>query len=112
MAAGIHALGVVSLLEAFRAGRVSVVAATEHYLERIARHDPVLKAFTHVDAAGARSAAAESAARFDSGTARALEGVPVQAAMRLSLHRSAAQALRYYGDVDIALNPATALLGE
>ena len=77
MAAGIHALGVVSLLEAFRAGRVSVVAATEHYLERIGRHDPALTAFTHVDADGARAAAAESAVRFDAGTARALEGVPV-----------------------------------
>lgn len=77
LAAGIHALGVVSLLEAFRAGRVSVVAATAHYLERIARHDPVLKAFTHVDAAGAQAAAAESAGRYDAGTARALEGVPV-----------------------------------
>lgn len=77
MAAGIHALGVVSLLEAFRAGRVSVVAATDHYLERIARHDPVLKAFTHVDAEGARAAAAASAARYDAGTARALEGLPL-----------------------------------
>ncbi len=77
MAAGIHALGVVSLLEAFRAGRVSVVAATDHYLERIGRHDPVLKAFTHVDAGGARAAAAASAARFDAGTPRALEGVPI-----------------------------------
>lgn len=77
MAAGIHALGVVSLLEAFRAGRVSVVAATDHYLERIARHDPVLKAFTHVDAEGARAAAAESGRRHDAGTVRPLEGVPV-----------------------------------
>lgn len=45
-------------------------------------------------------------------TQAALDGVPIQAAMRLSLHRSAAQALRYYADVDIALNPATELLGE
>jgi aspartyl-tRNA(Asn)/glutamyl-tRNA(Gln) amidotransferase subunit A len=77
LASGIHALGVVSLLEAFRAGRVSVVAATDHYLERIARHDPVLKAFTHVEAEAARAAAADSAARYDAETARALEGVPV-----------------------------------
>lgn len=77
MAAGIHGLGVASLLGAFRAGRVSVVAATAHYLERIARHDPVLKAFTHVDAAGAQAAALASAARWDAGTARPLEGVPV-----------------------------------
>jgi len=77
LAAGIHALGVVSLLESYRAGRVSVVAATAHYLERIARHDGVLKAFTHVDAEGALAAAAESAARWDAGAARPLEGVPI-----------------------------------
>jgi aspartyl-tRNA(Asn)/glutamyl-tRNA(Gln) amidotransferase subunit A len=77
MAAGIHGLGVGSLLRAFRAGRVSVVAATEHYLERIARIDPRLMAYTHVDAAGARAAALAGAARFEAGTARALEGVPV-----------------------------------
>jgi aspartyl-tRNA(Asn)/glutamyl-tRNA(Gln) amidotransferase subunit A len=77
MAAGIHQLGVVSLLSAFRAGRVSVVAATEHYLDRIARFDPALRAFTEVDAAGARAAAEASAARHDAGTARTLEGVPI-----------------------------------
>ncbi|MGL6043343.1 MAG: amidase family protein, partial [Sandaracinobacteroides sp.] len=77
MAAGIHALGVVSLLEAFAAGRVSVVAATDHYLERIARLDPHLKAFTHVDAERARASAQASSVRFDAGRARALEGVPI-----------------------------------
>lgn len=45
-------------------------------------------------------------------TQAALDGVPLQAAMRLSLHRSAAQAQSYYADVEIALNPATGLLGE
>lgn len=77
MAAGIHQLGVVALREAFRAGRVSVVAATAHYLARIERFDPVLKAFTHVDAAGARAAAEASAARFEAGTPGPLEGVPI-----------------------------------
>ncbi len=43
-------------------------------------------------------------------TQAALEGAPIQAAMRLSLHRSMAQAQRYYDDVDIAENPATDLL--
>jgi integrase len=43
-------------------------------------------------------------------TQAALDGVPIQAAMRLSLHRSAAQAQAYYADVEIALNPATGLL--
>lgn len=43
-------------------------------------------------------------------TQAALDGVPIQAAMQLSLHRSAVQAQRYYADVDIALNPATGLM--
>lgn len=43
-------------------------------------------------------------------TQAALDGAPIQAAMRLSLHRSMAQAARYYDDVDLAQNPATDLL--
>lgn len=45
-------------------------------------------------------------------TQAALDGVPIQAAMRLSLHRSAGQAQRYYADVEIGQNPATGLLGD
>ncbi|WP_372572106.1 tyrosine-type recombinase/integrase [Ruegeria jejuensis] len=44
-------------------------------------------------------------------TQAALDGAPIQAAMRLSLHRSVVQAQKYYDDVDIAENPATDLLG-
>ncbi|WP_108862328.1 tyrosine-type recombinase/integrase [Ruegeria sp. Alg231-54] len=44
-------------------------------------------------------------------TQAALDGAPIQAAMRLSLHRSMAQAQKYYDDVDVAENPATDLLG-
>jgi integrase len=44
-------------------------------------------------------------------TQAALDGAPLPAAMRLSLHRSAAQAQKYYDDVDIAENPAADLLG-
>ncbi|WP_246100138.1 tyrosine-type recombinase/integrase [Cereibacter sediminicola] len=44
-------------------------------------------------------------------TQAALDGAPIQAAMRLSLHRSVAQAQRYYDDVEITGNPATDLLG-
>ncbi|MEM7530052.1 MAG: tyrosine-type recombinase/integrase [Pseudomonadota bacterium] len=43
-------------------------------------------------------------------TQAARDGVPVQAAMRLSLHRSVTQAQRYYDDVEITENPATDLL--
>ena len=44
-------------------------------------------------------------------TQAALDGAPLAAAMKLSLHRSALQAQRYYADVDILENPATNLLG-
>ena len=44
-------------------------------------------------------------------TQAALDGAPIQAAMRLSLHRSMAQAQKYYDDVEIADNPASDLLG-
>ena len=45
-------------------------------------------------------------------TEAALQGAPIQAAMRLSLHRSMAQAQKYYDDVEIEANPATDLLGD
>ncbi|MCG2842689.1 amidase [Sandaracinobacter sp. RS1-74] len=77
MANGLHQLGAASLLQAFRAGRASTVAATRHYLDRIDRFDPALGAFTHVDREGALAAAAESAARHESGNPRPLEGLPV-----------------------------------
>ncbi len=44
-------------------------------------------------------------------TQAALDGAPIQAAMRLSLHRSISQAQKYYDDVEIADNPAADLLG-
>ena len=43
-------------------------------------------------------------------TEAALQGAPIQAAMRLSLHHSMAQAQKYYDDVEIEDNPATDLL--
>jgi integrase len=44
-------------------------------------------------------------------TQAALDGAPLAAAMKLSLHRSALQAQKYYADVEITENPATDLLG-
>lgn len=44
-------------------------------------------------------------------TQAALDGAPLAAAMKLSLHRSAVQAQKYYADVEIEENPATELLG-
>lgn len=43
-------------------------------------------------------------------TQAALDGAPLQAAMRLSLHHSVAQAMAYYDEVEIADNPAADLL--
>lgn len=77
MASALHRLGVVALGRAFAAGRASTVAVTETLLARIGRFDPALRAFTHVDADGARAAAEASAARFDAGDPRPLEGVPI-----------------------------------
>lgn len=45
-------------------------------------------------------------------TQAALDGAPLAAAMKLSLHRSAVQAQKYYADVEITTNPATDLLGD
>lgn len=45
-------------------------------------------------------------------TQAALDGAPLAAAMKLSLHRSAIQAQKYYADVEITRNPATELLGD
>lgn len=77
MTSGIHHMGVTGLLTAYRAGRVSVAAAVDHFLDRIARLDGRIGAFTHVDAEGARRQALESARRWDRARPRALEGVPV-----------------------------------
>ena len=44
-------------------------------------------------------------------TQAALDGAPLAAAMKLSLHRSPIQAQKYYADVDLADNPASDLLG-
>lgn len=43
-------------------------------------------------------------------TQAALDGAPLQAAMRLSLHRSVSQAMAYYDEIEIADNPAAKLL--
>lgn len=45
-------------------------------------------------------------------TQAVLDGAPLAAAMKLSLHRSAVQAQKYYADVEISANPATDLLGD
>lgn len=63
--------------DALRAGVVDARALTEAHLDAIAVYDRALNSYLHVDAAGARAQAAESARRLAQGAARALEGVPV-----------------------------------
>ena len=43
-------------------------------------------------------------------TEAARQGIPIQAAMRLSLHKSPQQAMAYYDEASLDANPATALL--
>jgi aspartyl-tRNA(Asn)/glutamyl-tRNA(Gln) amidotransferase subunit A len=71
-----------ALAEAVRSRRVTARAVADHYLARIERHDPAVKAFLHVDAADVRAQAdaidrrVASGAKFDAASA-ALLGVPV-----------------------------------
>ena len=53
------------------------IAVTEHYLARIAALNSQLRAFTALDTANARAAAAQSAHRIAAGNPRPLEGVPI-----------------------------------
>jgi aspartyl-tRNA(Asn)/glutamyl-tRNA(Gln) amidotransferase subunit A len=66
---------IADLHAAYRAGTITPAAVVEAHLDRISRLNPGLTAFTEVDEAGARAAAA--AARLDA--PRPLEGVPVAA---------------------------------
>ncbi len=70
--------GVAALATGFRAGDFDPVEALEVFLSRIGRIDPRLNSIVTLDAAGARRAAAESAARWKAGTPlSALDGVPL-----------------------------------
>jgi aspartyl-tRNA(Asn)/glutamyl-tRNA(Gln) amidotransferase subunit A len=74
----IHTLGAVALGVALARRAVTAEAATQHYLDRIAALNPRLRAFTHVDAAGALAAAREADARLAKGQGLGpLDGVPI-----------------------------------
>lgn len=45
-------------------------------------------------------------------TRAARDGAPLAATMKLSLHRSAAQAQQYHADVETSENPAADLRGD
>lgn len=74
----IHTLGAVALGAALARRAVTAVTATQHHLDRIAAINPRLRAFTHVDAAGALAAAQEADARLAKGQGLGpLDGVPI-----------------------------------
>lgn len=73
----LHRLDIKALTAAYAAGETTPAAVVEHYLARIERYDPDIRAYIEVDGAGASVAAAESGDRYRNGSARPLEGVPV-----------------------------------
>ncbi|MFT4066653.1 amidase [Paraburkholderia sp.] len=73
-----YRLTVREMGEHFRSGKLKPSQLLDHYLERIGRINPALNAFIFMDAEGARSAAAQSDARFAKGEPLGpLDGVPV-----------------------------------
>ncbi|WP_380875752.1 amidohydrolase [Sphingomonas sp. DBB INV C78] len=73
----LHQLDIAGLRAAYAAGETTPAAVVDHYLARIDAHDPAIRSYIEIDRAAARAAAEESGARFATGTARPLEGVPV-----------------------------------
>jgi len=67
-----------AIAAAVRAGRVKAREVADHYLARIAQHDPTVRAFLHVDPADVRAQADAVDARVARGEKEgALLGVPV-----------------------------------
>src|SRR5688500_15897912 len=67
-----------ALCAAYREGDASPLEVLEQLLERCARLNPALNAIVTLDAAGARAAASESAARWRAAAPLSLlDGVPV-----------------------------------
>ncbi len=65
------------LRERLAAGETTPETLIEDCLARIEAADPALNAFIRIEAASARAAAVESGRRWQSGQARALEGLPI-----------------------------------
>ena len=88
-----------------RTGRPLSRPLSAHGINRIVKRRLELAGLPrdHASAHGLRSGFLSQAAR---------DGTPIQAAMRLSLHRSVAQAHRYYADAELDTNPATDLLED
>jgi len=78
MTSDIHRLSIREMGARLRDGSLSASAILDHYLQRIEQLNPALNAIIHVDAEGARKAAAQADTRF---AAKApiglLDGIPV-----------------------------------
>ena len=71
-------MSVEELADAFRTGEISPVAVLDQLLERIARLDPAIGAFTFLHEESAREAAASSCERLAAGQPLSqLDGIPV-----------------------------------
>ncbi len=74
----IHHRSIASLGAALRAGSLTAAQMTEHYLTRIARHNPALNCYLHVDADRARLAADAADKRMTAGQLLSdLDGIPI-----------------------------------
>jgi aspartyl-tRNA(Asn)/glutamyl-tRNA(Gln) amidotransferase subunit A len=74
----LHWLSVADIAAGYAARRFSPVELTTHLLGRIERLQPILHAFIHIDADGARAAARAAEAEIMAGRTRGpLHGVPV-----------------------------------
>jgi aspartyl-tRNA(Asn)/glutamyl-tRNA(Gln) amidotransferase subunit A len=74
---GVAYLSIGEILRAYRGRELSPVEYLDHVLARIDAHNPVINAFFHVDAEGARAQAKESERRWLKGSpAGPLDGIP------------------------------------
>lgn len=73
----LHEESAVTLVTMLKNGELSRREVAAHFLERIDRANPVLRAFVHVDAEGALARASEMDAHPQSANASVLAGLPI-----------------------------------
>ncbi|MDB5985260.1 MAG: gatA [Nevskia sp.] len=72
-----HTLSISQLADGLRARKFSARELTQHYLDRIAAHDPALNSYVTVTAEQALQQAAAADAALAAGNAGALSGIPL-----------------------------------
>ena len=73
----LHTLSLTAMAAGLKAKQFSSRELTEHYLARIAQHDPALNSFVTVTADAARAAADAADARITKGDGGVLTGIPI-----------------------------------